>query len=100
MLMLIRNPVITPLLFDIGIRNLVCGHILGSRNVPYYFGVTLTLTLTFGLNSRKIVSELFVVGIPKLVCSYILRPQSVTYCFRGTVTQTSGFNFGKVVSLA
>ena len=35
---------ISPIFFDIGIPNLVCGYILGWRSVAYNFWVTVTLT--------------------------------------------------------
>ena len=41
------------ILLEVGIPNLVCGYILGSPSVVYCFGVTVTLT--YGLRSRKIV---------------------------------------------
>ena len=35
---------ISPIFFEVGIRNLVCGCNLGWRSVAYHFGVTVTLT--------------------------------------------------------
>ena len=35
---------ISPIFFEIGIPNLVCGYILGWRSVTYHFQVTVTLT--------------------------------------------------------
>ena len=35
---------ISPIFFEVGIPNLVCGYILGWRSVAYHFRVTLTLT--------------------------------------------------------
>ena len=35
---------ISPIFFEVGIPNLVCGYILGWRSVAYHFWVTLTLT--------------------------------------------------------
>ena len=35
---------ISPIFFEIGIPNLVCGYILGWRSVAYHFQVTVTLT--------------------------------------------------------
>ena len=35
---------ISPIFFEVGIPNLVCGCILGWRSVMYYFRVTVTLT--------------------------------------------------------
>ena len=40
---------ISPIFFEVGIPNLVCGCILGRRSVVYYFQVTVTLTLTTDL---------------------------------------------------
>ena len=47
---------ISPIFFEVGIPNLVCGCILGWRSVAYYFQVTVTLTLTSDLVFRIIVS--------------------------------------------
>ena len=47
---------ISPILFEVGIPNLVCGYILGWRSVAYHFWVTVTLTLTSDLVFRIIVS--------------------------------------------
>ena len=47
---------ISPIFFEVGIPNLVCGYILGWRSVAYHFRVTLTLTLTSDLVFRIIVS--------------------------------------------
>ena len=47
---------ISPILFEVGIPNSMCGYTLGSRNVEYYFQVTVTLTLISGLNFRKKLS--------------------------------------------
>ena len=35
---------ISPLLFEVGILNLVCGWIVGWQNVAYHFQFTVTLT--------------------------------------------------------
>ena len=35
---------ISPIFFEVGIPNLVCGCILGWRSVACHFGVTVTLT--------------------------------------------------------
>ena len=65
---------ISPIFFEVGIPNLVCGYILGWGSVAYHFRVTETLT--FDLVFLKIVSEayliLFEVGILNLVCGCIL----------------------------
>ena len=47
---------ISPIFFEVGIPNLVCGCILGWRSVAYHFGVTVTLTLTSEVVFRIIVS--------------------------------------------
>ena len=47
---------ISPVFFEVGISNLVCGYILGWRSVAYHFQVTVTLTLTSDLVFRIIVS--------------------------------------------
>ena len=41
---------ISPILFVVGIQNLMCRYTLGFWSVAYYFGVNLTLTLTSDLN--------------------------------------------------
>ena len=35
---------ISPIFFEVGIPNLVCGYILGWQSVVYHFWVTVTLT--------------------------------------------------------
>ena len=45
----LRVQCISPIFFEVGIPNLVCGCILGWQSVPYYFRVTVTLTLTSDL---------------------------------------------------
>ena len=47
---------ISPIFFEVGIPNLVCGYILGWRSVAYHFRVTVTLTLTSDLVFIIIVS--------------------------------------------
>ena len=47
---------ISPIFFEVGIPNLVCGCILGWWSVAYHFRVTVTLTLTSDLVFRIIVS--------------------------------------------
>ena len=47
---------ISPIFFEVGIPNLVCGCILGWRSVAYHFRVTVTLTFTSDLVFRIIVS--------------------------------------------
>ena len=45
----LRVRCISPIFFEVGIPNLVCGCILGWRSVAYHFWVTVTLTLTSDL---------------------------------------------------
>ena len=52
----LRVRCISPIFFEVGIPNLVCGCILGWRSVAYHFRVTVTLTLTSDLVFRIIVS--------------------------------------------
>ena len=47
---------ISPIFFEVGIPNLVCGYTLGWGGVAYHFRVTVTLTLTSDLVFRIIVS--------------------------------------------
>ena len=49
----VRN--ISPILFEVGIPNLVCGYILGSQSVAYCLRVPVTLSS--GLSSMKIMSR-------------------------------------------
>ena len=69
----VRVLCISPIFFEVGNQNLVCGCILGWRSVEYHFRVTVTLTLTSDLVYRKnrvrsISLILFEVGISNLVC--------------------------------
>ena len=50
---------ISPIFFEVGVPNLVCGYILGWRSVAYHFRVTVTLTLTSDLVFRIIVSGVY-----------------------------------------
>ena len=50
---------ISPIFFEVGIPNLVCGYILGWGSVAYHFRVTMTLTLTSDLVFRIIVSKAY-----------------------------------------
>ena len=77
-------PSISPILFEVGIPDGMCGCFLGLWSVRYHFGVTVTLSS--GISSRIIMSGaynpiLFEVANPSLVCGYILGSQNVTYCF-------------------
>ena len=47
---------ISPIFFEVGIPNLVCGYILEWQSVAYHFRVTVTLALTSDLVFRIIVS--------------------------------------------
>ena len=108
---------ISPIFFEVGIPNLVCGCILGWWSVAYHFRVTVTLTLTSDLVFIVIkmsvrpsvrpsvplrvrcISPIFVeVGIPNLKCGCILGWRSVAYHFRVTVTLTSDLVFRIIVS--
>ena len=101
----LRVRCISPIFYEVGIPNLVCGCILGWRSVAYHFWVTVTLTLTSDLVSdlvfivikcqsvplcvRCISPIPFEVGIPNLMCGCILGWRSVAYHFWVTVTLTS-----------
>ena len=50
---------ISPIFFEVGIPNLVCGYILGLRSVAHHFQVTVTMTLTYDLVFRIIVSRAY-----------------------------------------
>ena len=52
----LRVRCISPIFFEVGIPNLMCGCILGCRSVAYHFRVTVTLTLISDLVFRIIVS--------------------------------------------
>ena len=97
---------ISPIFFEVGIPNLVCGCILGWGSVAYHFRVTVTLTsdLVFlvikcpsvrpsvrpyvPLRVRCISSIFFEVDFPNLICGCILGWRSVAYHFWVTVTLT------------
>ena len=61
---------ISPIFFEVGIPNLVCGYILGWRSVAYHFRVTVTLTSD--LVFRIIVSGAYLL--------YYLRKESQIWC--------------------
>ena len=69
-----RVRAISPIFFEVGIPNLVCGYILGWRSVAYHFRVTVTLTsdLVFRIIKSGASLILFEVGISNLVCGCIL----------------------------
>ena len=92
---------ISPIFFEVGIPNLLCGCILGRPSVAYHFRVTVTLTsdLVFivitmsvrpsvPLRVRCISPIFFEVGIPNLMCGCILGWRSVAFHFQVTVTLT------------
>ena len=55
----LRVQCISPIFFEVGIPNLMCGCILGWRSVAYHFRVTVTLTLTSDLVFRIIMSRAY-----------------------------------------
>ena len=61
---------ISPIFFEVGIPNLVCGYILGWRSVAYHFLVTVTLTSD--LVFRIIMSRAYFL--------YYLRQESQIWC--------------------
>ena len=64
----LRVRCLSPIFFEVGIPNLVCGCILGWQSVAYHFWVFLTLTFT---------SELVFIVITVSVCPSV-RPASCT----------------------
>ena len=98
---LLRVRCISPIFFEVGIPNLVCGCILRWGSVAYHFRVTESLTLTSDLVFivikcpsvplcvRCISPIFFEVGIPNLMCGCILGWRSVAYHFWVTLTLTS-----------
>ena len=66
----LRVRCISPIFFEVGIPNLVCGYILGWRSVAYHFWVTVTLTSD--LVFRIIVSRAYLL--------YYLRLESQILC--------------------
>ena len=58
----LRVRCISPILFEVGFPNLMCGCILDWRSVTYYFWVTVTLTLTSDLVLRIIVSGAYLLN--------------------------------------
>ena len=63
---------ISPVFFEVGISNFVCGYILGWRSVGYHIQVTVTLTLTSDLVFRIIMSGAYLL--------YYLRKESQIWC--------------------
>ena len=63
---------ISPIFFEVGIPNLVCGCILGWLSVVYHFRVTVTLTLIFDLAFIVITMSVRPASCPVHI-SYILR---------------------------
>ena len=111
----LRVRCISPIFFEVGIPNLVCGSILGWQSVAYHFRVTVTLTsdlvfIVITMSVRPPVCQsvplrvlcispiFFEVGIPHLMCGCVLGWQSVAYHFRVTVTLTSDLVFRIIVS--
>ena len=103
----LRVRCISPIFFEVGIPNLVCGCILRRRSVAYHFRVTVTMTLTSDLvfivitmsirpsvrpsvpfRVRCISPIFFEIRIPNLMCGCILACQCVAYHFWVTVTLT------------
>ena len=56
----LRVRCISPIFFEVGIPNLMCGYILRWRSVAYHFQVTVTLTLTSELFFNIIVSGAYI----------------------------------------
>ena len=103
---------ISPIFFEVGIQNLVCGCILGWPSVAYHFrghcDLDLYLWLSF-YSDRNVrpsvplcvwcISPIFFeVGIPNLMCGCILGWRSVAYHFQVTVTLTPDLVFILIVS--
>ena len=53
---------ISPIFFEVGIPNLVCGCILGWRSVACHFLVTVTLTLISDLAFRLFMSDAYLLN--------------------------------------
>ena len=68
----LRVRCISPIFFEVGIPNLMCGCILGWGSVAYHFRVTVTLTLTSDLVFRIIVSGAYLL--------YYLRKEFQIWC--------------------
>ena len=82
---------ISPIFFEGGIPNLMCGCIFGWWSVTYHFPVTVTWTLTSDLVFRIIVSGAYLLyylrsGVSNLVGGCILRWGNVAYHNWVTVT--------------
>ena len=54
---------LSPIFFEVGIPNLVCGYIFGWRSVAYHFWVTVTLTFDL----------VFRIMVPRAYLLYYLR---------------------------
>ena len=94
---------ISPIFFEVGIPNLVCGCILKWGSVIYHFRVSVTLTsdLVFIVITMSVcpsvrpascpvhISYILWGKIPNLMCGCILGWRSVAYRFQVTVTLTS-----------
>ena len=94
---LIVSRSISAILFEVGIPKLVCGYTSWSKSVAYYFWATVTLT--FGLTSRKTYPEHISYIISGRNSEFSVRmhfgSRIVSYLFRVTVTLTSGLNSRK-----
>ena len=92
---------ITPILFEVGIPNSVCGYTLGPGVSCTIFRSLWPWTLASIVKNhvRSISPILFNAGIPSPVCCYTLGSRSITYYWRVTVTLTlnSGLNSRKIV---
>ena len=67
----LRVRCISPIFFEVGIPNLMCGCILGWQSVAYHFRVTVTLTLTCDLPFIVITMSVRPASCPVHI-SYIL----------------------------
>ena len=113
----LRVHCISPIFFEVGNPNLLCGCILGWLSVMYHLQVAVTLTLTSDLvfivitmsvhpsvrpsvqlRVRCISPIFFEVGIANLMCGCIFGWRSVRYHFWVTVTLTSDLVFRIIVS--
>ena len=80
---------ILPILFDIGIPNLVCGYVLGSQTVPNCFLVTVTLTWPHFLKMYvwSIITCIILVRDPKFgLCMF---PVPVTFTWLHAILEKS-----------
>ena len=92
-----RVPSIFLILFEVAIPQLVCGYILGLRNVTYCFRVTVTLVSVLGKSSPEQICIIFEVGIPNCACGYIMGSWIVAYRYWIILDLISGLGFRKIV---